>query len=80
MQTIITGKKVKHSSYKLDSKRLSDVLIVHKRLRGQISIRLLSEHRTSVCCPKLFAVLCGETENVEFTLPLVWQVVVFYVY
>ena len=25
-------------------------------LRGQIYIRLLSEHRTSVCCPKLFTV------------------------
>ena len=33
-----------------DSKWLSNVL-VHKRLRGQIYIRLLSEHRTSVYCP-----------------------------
>ena len=37
-----------------DSKRLADVL-VHKRLHGQIYIRLVSEHRTSVCCR--FAVL-----------------------
>ena len=51
---IITGKKVKHLvrcvRQQMDSKRLSDVL-VHKRLRGQIYIRLLSKHRTSVCCP-----------------------------
>ena len=46
---------MKHWSDMLDCKRLSDVL-VHKRLRGQIYIRLLSEKRTSVCCPKLFAV------------------------
>ena len=34
----------------------ANVFLVHKRLRGQIYIRLLSKHRTSVCCPKLFAV------------------------
>ena len=34
---------------------MSNVL-VHKRLRGQIYIRLLSEHRLSVRCPKLFVV------------------------
>ena len=49
MQTIITGKKVKHSFDTLDSKRVSDIL-VHKRVCGQVYIRLMSEHRTSVCC------------------------------
>ena len=39
----------------LDSKRLTDVL-VHKRLRGQIYILLLSEHRSTVCCPNFFVV------------------------
>ena len=41
---------VRYVGQQTDSKRLSDVL-VHKRLHGQIYIRLLSEHRTSVCCP-----------------------------
>ena len=41
---------VRYVGQQTDSKRLSDVL-AHKRLHGQIYIRLLPEHRTSVCCP-----------------------------
>ena len=44
------------------------------------AVRTSDVRLLSVCCPKLFAVLCGEMENVGFTLPLVWQVVVFYIY
>ena len=53
---------VRYVGQQTDSKRLSDIL-VHKRLRGQIYIRLLSEHRTSVCCPKHFVVKISASED-----------------
>ena len=81
MQTIITEKSqtlVRYVGQQTDSKLLSDVL-VHKRLRGQIYIRLLSENIT-----RPFAVqnllLCSFISGCPFNFVFVYISVIKYLH